>query len=351
MMQPARAVPDGAVEIREFSDADLERWNRFVESRADGTFFHLAEWRQVIEGAFGHRTHYLYAERDGEIAAVLPLVHVRSRLFGNALSSTPFCVYGGILASDRQAGVALEREAVRRAEDLGVDHLEMRNREAQQDWPTKDLYVTFRRPIDPDPDANLKAIPRKQRAMVRKGMKAGLASEIDQDVARFFRAYSTSVRNLGTPVFPRRYFRLLKEVFGDRCEVLVVVKDIEPVCAVMSFYFRDEVLPYYGGGGDRARDLKGNDFMYWEVMRRAAERGFRTFDYGRSKRETGSYHFKKNWGFEPQPLHYQYRLVRATRIPEVNPMNPKYRLFINAWKRLPLPVANSLGPLISGSLG
>ncbi len=152
-------------------------------------------------------------------------------------------------------------------------------------------------------------------------------------------------------MFSRKYFEILK-YFADRCEILTVTHEGKKVvCAVMNFYFRNEVLPYYGGGGEGARDLKGNDFMYWEVMRRAAERGLGIFDYGRSKVGTGSFHFKKNWGFEPIPLHYQYHLVNARSIPDVNPMNPKYKLFIDAWKRLPLPIANRIGPILSRNLG
>jgi FemAB-related protein (PEP-CTERM system-associated) len=195
------------------------------------------------------------------------------------------------------------------------------------------------------------AIPRKQRAMVRKGIQAGLTSELDDGIDRFYRAYSESVRNLGTPVFGKRYFQILKEVFGADCEVLTITSGGGLVASVLSFYFRDEVLPYYGGGTDEARAVKGNDFMYWELMRRAAERGVKVFDYGRSKVGTGSYGFKKNWGFEPEPLHYEYHLVRADRVPDVNPLNPKYRLFIAAWKRLPLAVSRLIGPMIARSLG
>lgn len=326
-------------------------WNAYVEKTPAATFFHLAEWERVISQGFGHRTYYLYAMENGQVTGILPLVHVRSRLFGNSLSSTPFCVYGGIVADTSAGFEALETHATELAVRLNVDYLEMRNAERVQDWPAKSLYVTFRKPISADHDENMKAIPRKQRAMVRKGIKAGLVSEVDSSIDRFFEAYAESVRNLGTPVFPKRYFEILNQVFRDRSDIVTVLKDGRVVCAVMNFYFRDEVLPYYGGGGDLAREFKGNDFMYWEVMRRAVDKGAVLFDYGRSKEGTGSYHFKKNWGFEPLPLHYQYRLVRSRSIPDVNPMNPKYQLFIKAWKRLPLPIANRIGPFLSRSLG
>jgi FemAB-related protein (PEP-CTERM system-associated) len=159
------------------------------------------------------------------------------------------------------------------------------------------------------------------------------------------------VHRLGTPVFAKRYFAILREAFGPECEVLTITRAGRVVSSVMSFYFRDEVLPYYGGGTDEARDCAGNDFMYWELMRRACERGIRVFDYGRSKLGTGAFDFKKNWGFEPQPLHYRYRLVRSHRVPEHNPLNPRYAMFIRMWQRMPLALANVLGPHIVRGLG
>ncbi len=340
------------LEIRELGERDVARWNAFVRERPEGTFFHLAGWQRVIEQAFGHRTRFLYAERDGTIEGVLPLAEIRSLLFGHTMASLPFCVYGGVVASTPEAAEHLIHRACELAEQAGVGALELRSREPLGlGWPEKDLYVTFRKQIDPDPEANLMAIPRKQRAMVRKGIKAGLAAEEDAGWERVYRIYSESVRNLGTPVFPARYFRILREVFGKDCRVLMVQHQGRDIAGVMSFYFRDEVLPYYGGSLPVARSLKGNDFMYWELMRRSAEEGIRVFDYGRSKKGTGSYSFKKNWGFEPEPLHYAYHLVKAKAIPEVNPTNPRYQLFIRAWKKLPLPVANTLGPLLARNLG
>ncbi len=341
-----------SLRIAELSPADQPRWDDYVHAHPQGTFFHLAGWQRVLQEAFGHKTWFLFAEEEGRIRGVLPLAQVKSLLFGNTLASLPFCVYGGVLADDEAADAALRQAAVERAEALGVDALELRNRDRViEDWPEKSLYVTFRKRIAADPDENLKAIPRKQRAMVRKGIKAGLASEEDEGWKRLYRVYSESVRNLGTPVFPARYFRILREVFGPACRVLMVTHQGEDIAGVMSFYFRNEVLPYYGGSRPVARRLKGNDFMYWELMRRSGEEGIEIFDYGRSKQGTGSYSFKKNWGFTPEPLHYQYHLVKAKEIPEVNPTNPKYQLFIRAWKKLPLPVANTIGPWLARSLG
>lgn len=343
---------------RPLDDAGEAAWDGFVAAHPQATFFHRAGWRRVIAAAFGHRTHYLMAERDGAVVGVLPLAQVRSALFGNTLISVPFCVYGGPLAADREAFAQLAAAAAALLGPTRASALELRLRDdppenwLDESWIARpDLYVTFRKTIAGDDDANMKAIPRKQRAMVRKGIERGLTSGIGVDTAGLHRIYAESVRNLGTPVFSPRYFRLLAEAFGPDMDVLTVRDGDKPVAAVMNFYWRDEVLPYYGGGTAAARECYGNDFMYWEVMRHAAARGCRLFDYGRSKLGTGAFAFKKNWGFAPAPLQYRFRLAPGARVPETNPLNPKYRLFIAAWKRLPLPVANLLGPHVVRGVG
>lgn len=346
------------VSVRLSTAADEQGWDAFVSACPEATFFHRFGWQRVLRRAFNHNSHFLLAEdktpgRPVEIVGILPLAETRSRLFGNKLASLPFCVYGGIAASTGAAADALRQAACELARRLGVDALELRNLQPSgSDWPVKDLYYTFRRPIVADHDANLKAIPNKQRAMVRKGIKAGLVSEEAEGTKRLYRVYAESVRNLGTPVFSRRYLDLLRDEFGSDCRVLMILDGGEDVAGVMSFYFRGEVLPYYGGSVARARDIKGcNDFMYWELIRRSADEGLTGFDFGRSKYDTGPYKFKRNWGFEPQPLAYEYYLVGTDKVPDVNPTNPRYRLLVDAWRRLPLPVANLIGPPLARSLG
>ena len=332
-------------------------WDAFAAAHPYGTFFHRAAWATVIEQAFGHTPHYLMAERDGAVVGVLPMVRVKTLLFGDSLQSTPFCVYGGPLAADSEAFAALETAAAALMDSNRVPVMEWRFRDpvpgaALSNWAAKDdLYVTFRKPIAASDDANMKAIPRKQRAMVRKGIEHGLTSTAERDVDTLFRVYAESVRNLGTPVFPRRYFRLLADTFSDDMDVVVVRNGETPVAAVMNFYDRGEVLPYYGGGTAAARAAAAHDFLYWEVTRRAAARGCTGFDFGRSKAGTGSFAFKKNWGFAPTPLLHRYRLAPGATVPDHNPLNPKYRLMIAAWKRLPLPIANLIGPQIVRGVG
>ncbi len=335
-------------------DASTARaWDAFVMACPHATFFHRGGWQKIIGEVFRHDTYFLYAELGGQITGVLPLAHVHSLLFGNSLVGLPFAVYGGVAATTPQAAGALEAEAQAIARRLGVEHLELRNLHRRHaDWPTQDLYVTFRKEILPQEDANMLAIPRKQRAMVRKGIKNGLASQIDDNVDRFFTLYADNVHRHGTPALPKSYFRALQAEFGADCEVLTVTgPDGRLLSSVLSFYFRDEVLPYYAGDDESARELAANDFKYWELMRRSCARGLKLFDYGRSKQGTGSFAFKKNWGFLPTPLHYEYCLYKRDAIPQNNPSNAKYRLLIETWRRMPIGMANWLGPFIVRSLG
>lgn len=340
------------IQVKQLAEVGVGAWDAYVSANPDATFFHRGGWREVLEQGVGLRTHFLCAVDDGVIQGILPLAEVRSALFGSSIVSLPFCVYGGLVASSAAAASALDDAAQALAHTRRVGHLEYRNRErAHADWPAKTLYVTFRKGIEADHDANMEAIPRKQRRMVRQGIKAELVSEVDSDNRRFFPTYAWNVHRLGTPVFGRRYFDALRRVFGGDCEVLTVSRHGQTVASVMSFYFRDEVLPYYGGGLATARQHAAYDFMYWEVMRRAADRGCRVFDYGRSKLDSGSYDFKKNWGFEPQPLYYECKLIRARAVPQNNPQNPRYQNLIKLWQRLPLPVANAVGPYLARNLG
>jgi FemAB-related protein (PEP-CTERM system-associated) len=338
--------------IKELRSSDAKRWDDYVLGSTDGTFFHLSGWQSVIRDTLRKPTYYLYCECGSEVVGVLPLVHMKSILFGNALISMPFLVYGGPVADSAEIADCLVGRAREIAGELGVDYLEFRNRRhSDRGVAVNKIYATFRKPLHPDPERNLKEIPRRQRAMIRKGMKAGLTAERDDDTNRLHAALLECKRNLGTPFFSNRYLRSIKSTFADDAEILTVTRNGETVCSVMSFRFRDEILPYYGGGGTLARACQGNDFMYWAVMEKACVDGVAMFDYGRSRIDTGAYRFKKHWGFEPEPLSYEYFPVRSKEIPELNPGNPKYQLMIKAWKRLPLGLASVMGPPIARRLG
>lgn len=334
---------------------DCRNWDQYVENNDKASVFHLSAWGRSVHKSMKHDLYYLYAENEGEICGILPLIHIKSKLFGNSLISVAFSVGGGPLYDDIEALNALDAEAIKIADQLGVDVMEYRQiNKTHTDWPIKEqTYSTFRKKLSADNEENILAIPRKQRAMVRKGINFGLKYEIDENVDRLYHLYSVSVRNLGSPVFPKALFKELKAEFKNDCEILTVCSpEGDALSSVMSFYFKDEIVPYYGGGGISARAYAANDFMYWSVLEHGvSERGIKLFDFGRSKNGTGAYSFKKNWGFEPTPMEYEYYLKDGEDIPDINPLNPKYQLMIKIWSKLPLPVANFIGPMIAKSLG
>lgn len=337
--------------LRLANKSDHDRWNKYLAGFDQASFFHQFEWQQILERSFGHRSHFLLAENDSGLCGVLPLIEMTSPLFGHSLSSSPFATYAGALGDNE----AVIRGLYRRATEIGFEQrvgaVEFRLRQPSGlDHPTKSLYENFDKEIFDDADQNMQAIRSKQRNIIRKAIKNGLVSRVC-DVDTFYAVYAESVRNLGTPVFSKQLFREIVSTFPDSVELLAAYHEDRPVSAAMNFHYGDTVCPYYWGGVFAARRLNGNDFLCWEIINRAAARGCTRFDFGRSKKGTGAHKWKSNLGFTAHQLFYEYALVRDNKIPEQNPNNPKYAVFIEAWKKLPLPVAGFLGPLISRTLG
>lgn len=320
----------------------------FVRAHPQATPFHLPQWSRAISAGTGQRAHMLVAERSAAIVGMLPLTELRSPLFGSALVSAGFGVDGGILAPDQTVAEALAAEAIVLARSLTCPSIELRGGAHPLGWPVNEgTYAGFARDLASDDDAILKAIPRKQRAEVRRALGFGLEVTVGRDPAPHYRAYAESVRNLGTPVFSRALFEAVLDEFGDAADILTVSQGGKPLASVLSLYVNGTVCPYWGGGTREARASRANELMYYELMRHAAARGCTRFDFGRSKFGTGAFAFKKNWGFEPRPLAY----ARWGEVREVHPLNPKYRLQIALWQRLPLWLANRLGPPIARGLG
>jgi len=341
-------------EIKLLNDASEAAWEKFVAACPEATFFHKAGWARVIEKSFGQRPYFLYVEQGGEIQAILPLVHVKSRLFGSGLISTAFTVGGGTAAQNEAARQALDRHAQGLCADLGAAYIEYRGvSQVPGGWVQRDdLYASFSWEIAAKEEDNLKQIPRKQRAVVRKAIELDQECSIDSSADNFFALFSASVHRLGTPVQSKRYFTNLLQEFGpDECDILTISADGQPMSSVLSFYFKDAVLPYFTGGALAARQYGSNDLMYWRLMRRARQRGYAIFDFGRSKVGTGPYSFKKNWGFTPVPITHAYYLPDGGDPPNTNPTNPKYELLIKAWQRMPLALANLIGPHIIRGIG
>lgn len=356
MMAGNRA--DLAVTMLDLRDPAMERAvDEYVLVHADGTPFHRPAWLLGVERATGHRCHLLAAVGpSGRMTGLLPLHHVRSRLFGQALVSSAFAVDGGILADDAASLSALARAAEDMARARGGLSVELRGGPAPADhWDRRENeHLGFVRPLAADDEAELLAVPRKHRAELRKALtNPALRVEHGRDprhVRDHYRVYAESVRNLGTPVFPARLFREILARFGQDADFTIIYEGDRAVSAVMTLYHDDRVMPYWGGGVHDARRLRSNELMYYRLMAHGRARGMRLFDFGRSKAGSGQAAWKKSFGFEPRPLSY-YAWSPDGERRDISPQSAKYQRRIDLWKKLPLPVANVIGPYISRGLG
>ncbi|WP_416194992.1 FemAB family XrtA/PEP-CTERM system-associated protein [Sphingopyxis sp.] len=339
--------------------SDGAAWDAYVAAHPDATPFHSRAWCEAITLATGHQCHLVTARAaDGALTGLLPLHHVRSPLFGQALVGSGFAVDGGILADDPAIAATLSAGVADMARTLGVPSVELRGGALPEGdgWCREaDVYAGFVRDLAADDDSELLAIPRKQRAEVRKALASELRVTTGRDADErrdHYHVYATSVRNLGTPVFPRSLFDAVLDAFGTDADILTVRDGGgRAVASVLSLYWRGTVMPYWGGGLAEARGLRANELMYYALMGHARRRGAMRFDFGRSKLGTGPYAYKKNWGFEPRSLVYARWLAPGEKPRDTNPNSAKYRLQVDLWKRLPLWAANRVGPLIARGLG
>jgi FemAB-related protein (PEP-CTERM system-associated) len=339
-----------AADLRQPDEA--ARIERFV-AESGGSVFHRPAWLRAVERGTGQRARGLLAEKNGAIVGWLPLSEVQSPLFGRMLASSGFAVEGGVLTSREGTALALCRAAEELAMRLSCSTIELRGGAVPQDWAVRtDSHCGFVVPLAAEDEAQLLAIPRKQRAEVRKGLEQEFEVAVGSSPAdreAHYAVYAESVRNLGTPVFPRALFEaVLDELDAD---ILTVRHDARPIASVLSLYHAGAVLPYWGGGTHAARALRANDRMYFELMRHARVRGCTRFDFGRSKTGSGAYSFKKNWGFEPEPLSYSSWTAPGADRRDADPTSARHAARIALWKMLPLSVASRLGPAIARGLG
>lgn len=340
--------PGRGLIIRQLEPGEESDWDEFVRACPAGTFFHLSGWKAVIKEVLGHKSHYLVARDERGIRGVFPITHVRSPLFGNCLVSSPLGVYGGICTDDRDTYFALLDAGKELATTLGVKYLEMRN--LTEPFPTalpgRDLYVTFSQDLTPGPDRLLAAMPRDTRYMIRKSLKSGLEWTSDLTSGEFYDLYARSVHRLGTPVFSARLFSVLREQFPNECRLFGVRKAGRAIAGVLTFYFRDQVIPYYSGSLPEFNKDAPNNFMYWNLMVQSCQEGLRHFDFGRSKKGTGAYSFKTSWGMQMTSLPYRYQLITAQDVPHLSPVDGKFQKAVSLWQQLPFSCTKILGPIV-----
>jgi len=341
----SRSVND--VTIHLYSESHRKAWDEYVYRHPSGTLFHLTAWKRVIERTFRFESRYLFVEERGTIRGVLPLFLAPNLLFGRSLISTPFAVYGGACADDEQWAKRLRTAACQLAERERVQYLELRERSPLVDtgFQTKRLYVTFDSELPYNVDQLIARFPRDTRYMIRKAQRNGLRAVAgNHQLDTFYQMYSRSLHRLGTPAFPKRLFQDILNEFGGQSELTTVWRGEKPLAAVLSFRFRAWILPYFGGSVIEGRKLAANNFMYYEVMKRAIASGVHNFDFGRSKLGSGSYAFKTQWNMQERPLPYQFFLVRRKHMPNFSPANPRFKFAIRLWKALPFGLTKILGP-------
>lgn len=335
--------------------AERGRIDAFVAEHSHGTLFHRPQWTWAVERGCGQKAQYLVAERAGTLVGGLPLTHVRSPLFGNALVSAGFASGGGLLADGDSVAASLAEAAWSLATRYGCPTLELRGGPVPTGWSESGgVYANFDRRLPASEAALSASIPKRQRAEIKRALGFELETSAGVDAMHrdaHFRVYAESVRNLGTPVYPRRLFEAMLDAFRDEADIVTVWKDGRPLSSFLNFYFKGACLSYWGGGTMEARRWRANDLIYFDVMRRAAARGFTRADFGRSKVGTGAWLRKRIWGFAETPLVYAERTADGAERREINPLSPKYRFQVSAWQRLPLWLANRAGPLIARGLG
>jgi FemAB-related protein (PEP-CTERM system-associated) len=341
------APPEALLQVRPLENADEKRWDRFVQEHPRASFFHLTGWKRIIEKTFGHKARYFCCERDGKITGIAPIFECSNWLIGRCFISIPLAAYGGIVADDPESEKALLEHSQSLAQSASAEYLELRVRNGGlfDRFHANQLYVTFHCPLVPDPAANLKRLPKDTRYMIRKAEKGGLRAQRGMDqLDAFYDLFAQSMHRLGTPVFPSALFQNIVDEFPEHTQLMLVYDGTRPVTGVLSFFFRETILPYYAGATPDATRLAANNFMYWELIKWAGEAGFQTFDFGRSKKGTGAFAFKSQWNMTAEQLDYQIFLVKRKTVPNFSPVNPKFEMAIRLWQNLPFSVTKWLGP-------
>ena len=335
------------------SDAGEAEWDRFVRSHPEGTGYHLWRWRRIFEGAFGHRTEYLAVREGGAIVGVLPLVVLSSRLFGRFMVSLPFVNYGGMLAHTDDARRALLDRAIGLARNAGLSHVELRHRaRTLSTLSVKEHKVAMLLRLPADTETAWNGLQRNVRNHVRKGQKQNLTVSVGgrELVDDFYRVFARNMRDLGTPVYSRDLFERLLDEFPEDARVFTVKLSGAPIAAGITYGYRDMVEVPWSSSLREYRELSANNLLYWTMLEHAITSGYKVFDFGRSSPGDGPFQFKRQWGAQPEQLYWEYALLTSDRLPDQSPRNPKFRLAINAWKRMPMALANRLGPHLVRSI-
>lgn len=348
---PAPSAP--RLTVAAVDDSAVADWDAFVASEPTASAYHGYAWRRLVHSVFGHQTLYFAAREGAQIVGVLPLVRLKSRLFGDFLVSVPYFNYGGVVARSPQVCDELLRHAVHAAQLMGVSHIELRHREAgQHTWPARTDKVSMLLKLPATAQALQKVLPSKLRSQIKRPLREGATCTFggEELLEPFYAVFAENMRDLGTPVYSRCFFSAILQTLGERARIALVCLKDAPVAAALLITHRDTTEIPWASSLRRVNGIGVNMYLYWSVLEFAVQQGSAVFDFGRSTLDSGTYRFKKQWGAEPLQLHWHYWLKGGGELPRLNPSNPKYRLAVAAWQKLPLPVANWLGPYLVKNL-
>ena len=329
---------------------DEARIDRYVIISDITNTYHDVRWGRIAERCFGHKYYVLLSENaDGVIDGILPFVHIKSWIFGNYMVSMPYFNYGGVCANDESTQERLIDEAVRMAKDLKVQHIEFRQEVSLNNgFPEKTHKVSMRLRLSDSPDELLRSFPSKLRSQIKVPQKAGLTVRIGrmEELESFYTVFSRNMRDLGTPVYPMKFFRSILEAFPENTWIGSVYAGNVPVASGFLAGFKSRIEIPWASSVRSYNRFSPNMLLYWSCLKFACEQGYGTFDFGRSTAEESTYKFKEQWGAAPSPMIWSYWVHDEAKIPDLTTRNPKYQLAIGIWKRLPLPVTQMLGPRI-----
>lgn len=340
--------------IRLANIQDRERIGAYVKNQVNANLYHDARWGKIAEECFGHKYYVLLSENaDGGIDGILPFVHIKSWIFGNYMVSMPYFNYGGVCANDEFIRKHLIDEAVRMAKDLKARHIEFRQEYSLNNgFPEKIHKVSMRLSLPDSPDELLKSFPSKLRSQIKVPQKAGMTVRIgrEEELESFYSVFSLNMRDLGTPVYPMRFFRNILQAFPENTWIGTVYAGNVPVASGFLAGFKNRMEIPWASSVRSYNRSSPNMLLYWSVLKFACEKRFTIFDFGRSTAGESTYKFKEQWGAVPSPMVWSYWVHDEAKVPELSPRNPKYQLAIGIWKRLPLPVTQMLGPRIIKNL-
>lgn len=357
ILPPARIHTDYPVSgdqlsIKQLSDEN-DTWNRYVDSNPAASMYHRAEWKDLIHNVFGHECYYFYAHgNNGKVIGILPLVRLKSRLFGDFMISMPYFNYGGAIANSLSIEQKLINAANNCAKQLGINHIEYRDDIAREELQVRSEKVNMILSLPDNHNDLWKTFPSKLRSQIKRSQREEIKITFggEECLEDFYAVFARNMRDLGTPVYGKTFFRKILQYFAKHSRIVVIHMRNRPVAAAFLLGYKDTLEIPWASTIKDVNHLSINMLLYWEVLTFAIENRYRYFDFGRSSKESGTFRFKQQWGAKPKQLFWHYWLAENIELPKLNPDNPKYALAINIWKKLPIGITKWLGPLIVKNL-